>query len=172
MNVLPGKGKLRHWLNNYIGRTGGCVTDLHARSEQCEIDELASVDRQVLNLLLVDNRADHRPCGLRHFADVLDLNSFGKLADGKTKVNAADGTEIEVHLLCGFLEAALFDSHRVFPGRQKRDLVIAGGRSIGLVRYAGFGIHGCDRSFGDRSARRVIDASLDGTGNGLSAHPT
>src|SRR5260370_30913175 len=94
VNVLPGEREFRHGLNDHVSRPGGCVADLHAGSEQCEIDELASVDRQVLNLLLVNDRTDHGAGGLRHFTDVLAVNSLCKLADGNTEINAAHTTQV------------------------------------------------------------------------------
>src|SRR5260370_23174304 len=94
VNVLPGEREFRHGLNDHVSRPGGCVADLHAGIEQCEIDELASVDRQGVNLLLVNDRTDHGAGWLRHFTDVRDLNPLFNRATAKREINAPDSTQV------------------------------------------------------------------------------
>src|SRR5438552_14560094 len=56
MDVLAGKAKFGHRLNDYIGAARGGVANNHSRSQQGEINELPSIDRQVLYLLLANDR--------------------------------------------------------------------------------------------------------------------
>ncbi len=48
VDILSGEGEFRDRLDDDVGRTGGRVADLHAGSEQGEVDELASIDGQDL----------------------------------------------------------------------------------------------------------------------------
>src|SRR5882762_1400109 len=59
VNVLTGERQRGHGLDNDIGAAGSSVADLHTGSQQGEVDELPSIYRQILNLLLVDDTADH-----------------------------------------------------------------------------------------------------------------
>ena len=55
MDVLPRKRKLGYRLNDHVCAARGCVANGHAGREQCEIDELASIYREILDFLLINH---------------------------------------------------------------------------------------------------------------------
>ena len=86
MNVLACKRQLRHRFNDHVGTAGGGVANRHARRQQGEINELASVDWEILNLLFVNDGTDHGACWLGNFANVLNGDFFFDLPDGKIEI--------------------------------------------------------------------------------------
>ncbi len=171
MDILASKGKLGDRFDDYIGRARSGVPNSDTGSEQGEIDELAAIDRQALNLLFIDYRTHHGARRFGNLAHILYGNLLAHLADGEIEINATDGAEIEMHLLSGFLEAAFLRRHRVVAGREEGDLVVAGRRRIGGSRNAGVRVDGSDGGFGDGGSGGVIYASLDAAGNGLGSQP-
>ncbi len=55
MDVLAGERQLGDRLDDHVGAARGGIADDHPRREQGEVDELASVDGKVLDLLLADH---------------------------------------------------------------------------------------------------------------------
>src|SRR6266851_3093938 len=55
VNVLAGERQLGYRLDNHVGAAGGGVADGYPRCQQCEVNELPPVHREVLDLLRIDN---------------------------------------------------------------------------------------------------------------------
>src|SRR5581483_6948432 len=168
VDVLTGEGQLGHGLDDHIRAARGCVTDGDTRSKQRKVDELASVNGQVLDLLLVNDRAHHGAGRLGYFADVLHCDLFLYLTNGKVEIQASRGPEIKVHLLGLLAEAGLLRSNGVVSRRKRGNLVVAHGRGRSGPRQPGCSVRYGNVRFRQCRTARVIDAALYGDARCLS----
>src|SRR3984893_7118247 len=107
MNVLAGERKLVDRFDDDVRAAGGRVPDGDAGGEQGEIDKLSSVDREVLDFLLINDLAHHGSSRLGNFANVLHLDLGLNLAGSQREIHITRRSQIQVNLLGGFLEAKL-----------------------------------------------------------------
>src|SRR5205807_6230010 len=89
MDVLAGERQLGNRFDDNVGAARGGVADNHAGGKQGEVDELASVDREVLDLLLTDHgigrgfrRLNQRGVGRDFDVNVGALGMNLKIKDG------------------------------------------------------------------------------------------
>ncbi len=131
MNILAREGKLGDRLDDHICAAGSGVTDSDARREQREIDELASIYREIFDFLLINHRADHRPRGFGHLTDILHRYLLSDLPDGKVKVHIAASADIKVDSLRLLLEPGFLCRNGIVADGQRRNLIVASGRCGG-----------------------------------------
>src|SRR5689334_10004599 len=121
MDILTGEGKLGDGLDDNVGRTGCGVADLDTGSEQSKVDELASVDRKIFDLLLINDGTDHGARGLCDFADVLNGNFLRYLSYGEIEVQVRGCTDVQMYFLGALLKPGLLGSDGVIARRQQSD---------------------------------------------------
>src|SRR5882672_3549049 len=161
VNVLSRERELGHGLDNHIGTAGRGVADGHAGRQQGEVNELPTVHREAFDFLLIDNGANHDPCGFRQFAHILYSYFLSHLPYGQVEVQVGAGSYIKMDLFCLLLESSLFGGHRIVTNRQERNLVIACCTRGRETRKTGGCVDRRNRGLRDRSPRGVINPTLN-----------
>ena len=133
----------------------------HARRGQDEVDEVAAVDGEVLDRLVVDDRGDFRLRRLDERGRRGDGHGLGDARlhpeverDGRADV---DHDAVELHRL----EAGELAADAVGPRHQQRDLVVARAIRDGRSRGGGADVRRRHRDAGKRAAGSVADVAVD-----------
>ena len=143
----------------YRGRPG-FHRDVGAKGNQRQ--EVAAVERQLHNALVVNYRADRGVFGVDQGSAAGYLNLLADFADLHDKINTHGGIDLEFHSFArGDLEAGAFGCYIVDARNQIRGIIGARGVGIHLPGLVGGGVRDGHRDAHNHSPAGIGDRARD-----------
>src|SRR5262249_40383117 len=119
---------------------------------------IAAVERQRLNLVLIDDDAEVGSRRVDQRRRGGDVNRVADRAGFEREIDLRTRARIQFDFLTfGQLETLSRDLNRISPGRQQRELIIALGVRYGLAGHIGLNVRGFDRRVRQRRPALVLD---------------
>lgn len=134
---------------------GACARD--AGGESGQLDEVTSVERQILHLSFLDHAAEHGRLGFEQRCGPLDHDGLAA-ADRQSQVNLRPLIDLQLHTRpLDPAEAGRFGGERVGTGLQRREDVVALVPGRGRAADAGGLVGQRDRDTGHDAAGTIPD---------------
>ena len=133
-----------------------------------ELSDLAAIERQIDDLLLIDHLADAGAVRFHHRRRGLHLDLFADRADPQDRVDRGRRVDLQHDAALNICtEAFLLDLHSVRPDGKARQRVGTGGTALCGPGQPGVGLCNSDLSSRDSQAAGVLNGPRD-LGHGLS----